>query len=763
MDHKSGSDDSPFPAFIKPEANFERDEFDDAETSEVMGMFAVPVGDNRVEWDLDDHDGRDQGEPDSRQSSKDETLEPGFLLRDRFEIVELVHSGGMGHVYKAIDKRRYVGASDKAYVAIKIMRRSLAPRLDARLALEREAAKTQHLSHPNIVKVYDFDEQDEQFYLVLEWLEGESVNALLRRTSGRRVAPQFAWQLIQGIAAGLQHAHANNVVHADINPSNIFITDTQEVRLLDFGVARYANDPEYVADNGPVWATRTYASPEVLAGSTPTFEDDIFSLACIGYRLLSGKHPFAGLSSIEAEKAGVRIPPIPGLSDPHWQILRSALSYARSDRPKSVSAFFDDLPAVRRAGLAGRMLGKPLGPWLDAVPVVIVAVAGALWWLSQSSVPEESLAIEEATPMDVGSAVIPEATNELSELEQLLSNAVQAMDEQRFVTPADDNARELYRKVLALDPTNSIATGGLRAISDAYVERASVALRAGAPSQANRALAIAGETDPLNRAIAIVDELLIAQGNGQLAKAQLAAAEGNPERALELLSDAERYAAVDVTAINAVKSQVALISAERDFLEALSIADAHINAGQLLAPAEGNAYASLLDLQRDHQGDLRLQASMERLGERLLARAAVAAVADRNTEATELLDAAEILGVLLPEVSAARQSLQSAVEEPAQPVIATEATRVRSLSDLEIEKFVTPRYPRGAKRRGLVGFVEVRFKVNEDGSTGEIESVRAEPGDVFASSAEDAVRKWRFAPRDDAVLAQVTLRFETDR
>jgi len=647
----------------------------------------------------------------------------------------------------------------------------VASQFDTGLALEREAVKTQRLSHPNIVNVYDFDQHDDQFYLVMEWLEGESVNALLRRTSGHRLEPHFSWQLIQSIAAGLQHAHSNDVVHADINPSNIFITDTQEIKLLDFGVARDASDAEDAAEDGPIWATRTYASPEVLSGSTPTFEDDIFSLACVGYRLLSGTHPFAGLSSVEAEQEGITVQPIPGLSQAHWQVLKGALSFARTDRPNSASVFLDDYSAATGSGFAARVLGQPPGRWpAVVVPIAAIALLGGLWWLSQSGQQDEPPAVTEAVPLGdtlnfEADATEAKATIESLELEELLGSAAQAIAEERFVTPADDNARNMYREVLAIDAANSTAINGLRAISDVYVQHANIALRSGAPAEAIAALAIADGTDPLNPGIAMVNELLLAQGNGQLAKAQMAATAGNTEKAIELLSDAERYAYVDVNAIDAVRRQIAQSTAERQFLDRLAIADAHITAGRLLAPAGENAYALLIELRQDHQDDPRLLLSMERLAERLLAGAAFASVAERYPEASELLDAAGGLGVLAPEVSAARLSLQRAMEEATNPVIAADdppEARFRTLSDLGIEKFVAPRYPRNAKRRGLAGFVEVRFNVNVDGSTGEIESVRAEPGDVFASSAKDAVRKWRFAPRDDVVTAQVTLSFELD-
>ena len=136
-------------------------------------------------------------------------------------------------------------------------------------------------------------------------------------------------------ATGVQHAHRNGVVHADINPSNIFITDAHEIKLLDFGVARYTNIPPHPDDVRFTWVTRTYASPEVLSGLPPVVEDDVFSLACVAYRLLSGKHPFGGTLSLVAMRKGFVVEAIPGLPSEEWEILRRALSYGRSDRPSA--------------------------------------------------------------------------------------------------------------------------------------------------------------------------------------------------------------------------------------------------------------------------------------------------------------------------------------------------------------------------------------------------------------------------------------------
>lgn len=759
------------------------------------------------------------------QPSDDEALDPGFLLNDRFKIVELVHSGGMGHVYKALDERRRLNGSEQVHVAIKMMRSSVTPQLDAQFALEREAAKTQRLSHPNIVNIYDFDQHGEQFYLVMEWLEGESVNSLLRRTSGRPLAPQFAWQVIEGIARGLQHSHSKNVVHADINPSNIFITDTQEIKLLDFGVARYDGDPQDVTGDGVAWATRTYASPEVLSGLPPTFGDDIFSLGCVAYRLLSGRHPFAGWSSVDARQAGVTPQPIPGLSETRWKILSRALSYEQSDRPDTVSAFLTELPGASGAGVVAPVQGRSGQNWLLATSVVAIAIMAGAWWLWEGGVFDEQLIPSATNLIDDPISVNAEVAFEPTEIDNLLSIAAQAMAERRYLMPESSNARALYLEVLALDPDNSMALTGLREIGDVYVRQAETALRTGDPASAIAALTIAAETDPDNPAITIVDELLQVQSNVVLANARLAAADGDTNRARDLLITAEQYAFVDANAINAVTRRIDQVEQERqNLLDRLSAADAAIDADRLTAPATDNAWTRLIELQRTHGTDPRVVALTERLSNRLLNRMVFAIAAGRFPEATESLDAADSLGVLGTEVAAARITLQLAEEEarvannaalesnelaaadspvqaapsdgaseqllpqeyatgePASLLAATSNATVlapglavdqdtqvtdalsepqlAAFSDLAIEKYVAPSFPRRAIQADMSGAVELRFNVNPDGSTGDIEIVHSEPRKIFVPSASFAVRQWRFAQRDDVIRAQVTLRFE---
>jgi TonB family protein len=733
-------------------------------------------------------------------------LEPGLHLNDRYEIIELISSGGMGLVYKAVDRQRIADGADKAYVAIKMLRQSLAAPETLRRALEREASRAQSLAHPNIINIFDFAEHEGKFFLVMEWLEGESVSDLLRRTRGQQLAQEFAWPLIAGAATGLQYAHSNNIVHADINPSNIFITDTQKIKLLDFGVARHcAASEQDETDERFSWVTPTYASPEVLSEETPVFEDDVFSLACVAYRLLKGSHPFGGLPSIVAKNKNLTVEPVAGLADEDWRFLRQALSYKREDRPKSVSGFLRDRQGASAVGRSGPWFAREKSPWhLMAAVGAIAALAGFLWLLRGE--PQNELVA--TTTTQAGEEASAAETADMitsAEVESLLSNASQAMNGQRFVSPDDANARFFYHQVLVIEPGNPTALRGLRAISDEFVRRANEAVRADDPDRAYSAVATAGETDAANPAIEIVEQVIVAQGDGVLADARTAVAAADFETAATLLSHAERFRHISPDAIQSIRQQISRVAQEKQFLDNLASANALIAAGRLTAPAADNAHAALVELHQIHGDDLRLLDSMERLGERLLTRAAFAAAAGRFTEATELLDAVNALGVLSPEVESARESMLVVIdgsetqeapvsvllEEPgsdltspgpaaavvadepaittdsensivaAAPVDETPPQRLQSVEQFGIKKYVAPVYPRRARIRGLSGLVEVGFNINIDGRTDAIDVLRAEPDDVFVSSAVKAVKQWRFEPQDEVFRAQITLRFES--
>ena len=782
------------------------DEFENAVTTAIPSVMVQAIDHDLGSPQLDDVE-IDGAEllADTLPADDDDLLSPGFLLKDRFEIVGVVHSGRMSSVYKAIDRRRHVDGSGQVYVAIKLMRSAIASAHNGHLKLEREAARAQRLSHPNVVNVFDFDEHEGRFFLVMEWLEGETVMSLLKRTTGRQLDRSFVWQIIEGTAAGVQHAHRNNVVHADINPGNIFITATHEIKLLDFGVARNWGERFDAREERLLWATKAYASPDVLSGIAPVVDDDIFSLGCVAYRLLSGSHPFPGADVLKAKHEQFEPAPIPGLSENEWQTVQRALAYARTERPKSAAVFFRNTLQLPPMELEMDSGSGQTWRWLVTTLAVLAVIAAGFWWLRENQAlvfPQES-----ADAADE-SRTVPDAIEQATSVAAMLATADAAMADARYVEPANDNARDHYRDVLAVEPNNPVALRGLRDISDLFVQQAESALRADSLVDSSTALNLAAETDPDNPATEFVRQLLVAEGNQQLAAARAAALSGDLERATAILGDARQYPSIDAGEIASIQSLISVRGDEADLLAQLAVVGKRIDDGRLIAPAGDNARDSLLALRAEHAGDSRLQSATYRLGDRLLTNAAFATTAGEYRTAGELLDAVESLGILGAEVETARSALASARAQPelantlpvavagaagvaagstaATPAAAESSdqgtdspsapdpgsegetiasgsdpqARRKSLSDLGIQEYVAPKYPRTARRRNLSGYVDVGFVINTDGSTGEFAIIDSMPGKVFDASAEKAVSRWQFAPRDEPVSTRIVLSFE---
>ena len=292
----------------------------------------------------------------------------GGLLRDRYRIVGILGRGGCGTVFEAVDQYR-IGMDADRRVAVKVLHAAVSGRPELLSALVREFQHAQSLSHPNIVRVYDFDRDGQTAYLTMELLRGFSLDRLLSARDGAALDRPFARALIGDIGAALAHAHSRGVVHGDINPHNIFVTDTGAVRVLDFGSSSRegAVDAKAEADTDAPgrtrFATLRYASCELLEGGIADLCADVYAFACVAYVLLTGKHPFANRTAIQARLAGV-IPPRPaGLARGQWQTLREGLHLEGDCRPADVAQW------VRRlnAGAATRSL-PPLSTLIAAQP-----------------------------------------------------------------------------------------------------------------------------------------------------------------------------------------------------------------------------------------------------------------------------------------------------------------------------------------------------------------------------------------------------------
>jgi eukaryotic-like serine/threonine-protein kinase len=201
----------------------------------------------------------------------------------------------------------------------------------------REAKMAASLSHPNLVAVYDVGEEDGVPYIVMEYVEGETLAELMARV--RPVPTERAVDLLLQVCAGLENAHAAGLVHRDIKPQNLLVRADGVVKIADFGIAR-ALQATQLTQAGTVLGTAAYLAPEQAAGERVTAAADLYSLGAVAYELLSGRTPYE-FDSL-ADLAAKQPQPPPPLRDvpPHVErAVMRALSYRPSDRPRSASEF----------------------------------------------------------------------------------------------------------------------------------------------------------------------------------------------------------------------------------------------------------------------------------------------------------------------------------------------------------------------------------------------------------------------------------------
>ena len=213
------------------------------------------------------------------------------VLGSRYELLEQIGMGGMAIVYKAMDKML------NRYVAIKVLREEFKENEEfiRRFNVESQAAAS--LSHQNIVQIYDVGEEDGLHYIVMELLEGETLKQYITSRGGKltvREATNFSMQ----ICRALEHAHSKHVVHRDIKPQNIIITESGKLKVADFGIARAANNSTMVNAGKNAIGSAHYLSPEQARGGYTDLRSDIYSLGVVMYEMFTGSLPFDGEESI---------------------------------------------------------------------------------------------------------------------------------------------------------------------------------------------------------------------------------------------------------------------------------------------------------------------------------------------------------------------------------------------------------------------------------------------------------------------------------
>jgi serine/threonine protein kinase len=279
-------------------------------------------------------------------------VEAGTVLRERYVLVERLGTGRKGAVFKARDRYRSDLPEGEQYVAIKILHDWVENRAALLTDLRREFYCAQMLSHRNVINVFELDRDGDTDFFTMELLEGELLSSVMQRLHPLPMSPPQAWAIIRDIGAGLEHAHARNVIHGDLKPHNIMITHSGEVRILDFGVSSTAakQRAEHLRPRNALSAAAlAYASCELLEGRPADPRDDIYALACISYELLAGTHPFQRRRSTDARDLAIVPRRLPQLNRQQWQALAMGLSWHRAGRSISVRAWLKRVNAERTA------------------------------------------------------------------------------------------------------------------------------------------------------------------------------------------------------------------------------------------------------------------------------------------------------------------------------------------------------------------------------------------------------------------------------
>jgi eukaryotic-like serine/threonine-protein kinase len=274
------------------------------------------------------------------------------LLKDRYELHEKLGEGGMAEVYRAthvtLDRE----------VAVKFIKGDLENQqfVDR---FEREAKAAARLTHANILHIYDYDfAEDGRPFLVLELLHGEDLarRMLTRKEEIESYSLSEVLQIIRNAAAGLGYAHTQGIIHRDVKPANIFITDDGRTILMDFGIAKMV-DADQLTGTGIIVGASHYFAPEQAQGKPVDHRVDIYSLGAVMYELLTGETPFKGdtTMSVIAQHIHADVPDPtlvrPDLPPDITRIIRTAMAKDPADRYADMEAFRNALYAVGNKAL----------------------------------------------------------------------------------------------------------------------------------------------------------------------------------------------------------------------------------------------------------------------------------------------------------------------------------------------------------------------------------------------------------------------------
>ncbi len=276
----------------------------------------------------------------------------GRILDDRYEIIELIGSGGMANVYKALCHRL------NRYDAVKIMRDDTAANTELRRRFRAESQAVAMLSHPNIVSVYDVSHSDDIEYIVMELIDGITLKQYLQKKSV--LDPSEVLNFSIQTAKALEHAHSKGIIHRDIKPQNIMLLKDGMIKVADFGIASLESD--IVENNGETVGSVHYIAPEQARGQAPDARSDIYSLGIVMYEMLTGRLPYVGASDVEVAVKHMNTDPVsprdivPDIPEELERICLKAMNSDINERYQTAGELLDELEQYKTQSLTAHVL-----------------------------------------------------------------------------------------------------------------------------------------------------------------------------------------------------------------------------------------------------------------------------------------------------------------------------------------------------------------------------------------------------------------------
>jgi len=322
----------------------------------------------------------------------------------KYRVLEALGRGGMAQVYRA-----YHPQLDR-YVAIKVLRSDLVEHEEFLARFRREAHAVSGLRHPNIVQVFDFDVQDETYYMVMELLEGDTLRARLNeyRARGERMPLPEILRILADVLNGLGYAHSEGIIHRDIKPANIMLTKRGQAVVTDFGIAQIVGSTQYTV-SGALMGTLSYMAPEQGLKGHCDSRSDIYSLGIVFYEMLTGYTPFDADTPLAILMKHLNDPlPLPSQVDPSLpaaleHIVLKALAKDPDDRFQDAAAMAAALQQAAEAGVPDGP--RPMVPPPGGFPTP-VAFSGT----SRQQIVDKRFA-DEDTDFDVSRTAPPTGVN----------------------------------------------------------------------------------------------------------------------------------------------------------------------------------------------------------------------------------------------------------------------------------------------------------------------------------------------------------------